>query len=167
MLILTAFLAVAGILDHLTHRIPNLLSAGMFFYVIWQSITEFGITSLPGVFFRMIAVAFFLFPFFSIGTLGAGDVKLLAVSAGYFEGGRALSFLFFSFLIACAEGTVMMAAKGQMKKRMLRLAIYIKTLIKTGKIERYHASGDAGKRSGVALAGAMFVSAVLGIGGLY
>ena len=44
---------------------------------------------------------------------------------------------------------------------------YIKRLLETGRPERYHADKKAERESGVVLAGAMFVSAVLGMGGLY
>ena len=46
----------------------------------------------------LTTVAFYLF--FYIGAMGAGDVKLLAVCAGYFSGEKVLCFLFFALLFA-------------------------------------------------------------------
>lgn len=167
MYIMTVFLAVAGILDHLTHKIPNLLTALMLVFSLVIKTSGEGPAALPGVVLRMILTAGIFFPFFAIGTLGAGDVKLMSVMAGFFGKGRAAVFIFLALLIACAEGMILMLIRGQMKKRMLRLALYIKSFVKTGKAERYHACREAEAESGVALAGAMFISAVLGIGGLY
>ena len=118
-----------------------------------------------------VAIAIFMalafYPVFAIGALGAGDIKLMAVCAGFFDGSRALYFIFFSLLAAAAGGVALMIVKGQMKKRMQRLVMYIKRYMETGLPERYHADRGAERESGIAMAGAMFVSAVLGIGGLY
>ena len=46
----------------------------------------------------LTTVAFYLF--FYIGAMGAGDVKLLGVCAGYFSGEKVLCFLFFALLFA-------------------------------------------------------------------
>ena len=52
-------------------------------------------------------------------------------------------------------------------KRIRRLSLYIKSFIKTGKPERYHCNTEAALKAGIALAGPMFISALIGIGGLY
>jgi len=163
MLIMTAFLAAAGLFDHLTHRIPNILTGLMLISCIACCIWDKGPAGVPPAIIRMVL----FYPVFSIGALGAGDIKLMAVCAGFFEGGRVLCFIFFSLLMAAVSGTAVMIMKGQMKKRIYRLLIYIKRLLETGRPERYHADKKAERESGVVLAGAMFVSAVLGMGGLY
>lgn len=167
MLIMTAFLAAAGLFDHLTHRIPNILTGLMLICCIALRICDNDPAAITGAFVRIVITGAVFFPVFSIGALGAGDIKIMAVCAGFLEGGRCLYFVFFSLLIAAVTGTAVMLIKGQMKKRMYRLLIYIKRLLETGKPERYHAGKSAERESGIVMAGAMFVSAVLGIGGLY
>ena len=167
MFIMTAFLAVAGIFDHLTHRIPNILTGLMLVICIVLRAADHDLLSLGGAVLRVIAAGTLFFPFFAIGTLGAGDVKLMAVCAGFMDTGRYLIFVFFAMLAAAVWGSAVMIVKGSMKKRMLRLAIYIKRILETGKAERYHACREAETGPGIALAGALFFSAVLGVGGLY
>ena len=168
MLIMTAFLAAAGILDHLTHRIPNILTGLMLICCIALRISDKNLPALALTVLRIVITAAAFYPVFAIGALGAGDIKLMAVCAGFFDGSsRILYFIFFSLLAACIWGVVVMIVNGQMKKRMQRLVMYIKKYIKTGIPERYHACKSAERESGIAMAGAMFVSAVLGIGGLY
>ena len=167
MLIMTVFLAAAGILDHLTHRIPNILTGLMLICCIALRICDKDLTAFALTVFRIVLTALAFYPVFAIGALGAGDIKLMAVCAGFFDGSRALYFIFFSLLAAAAGGVALMIVKGQMKKRMQRLVMYIKRYMETGLPERYHAERGAERESGIAMAGAMFVSAVLGIGGLY
>ena len=164
---MTVFLSVAGILDHLYHRIPNLLTAMLFAFCLVRAVAGEGYPALFPIVLRMVIVGAMLFPVFAIGALGGGDVKLLAVCAGFYEGDRCIYFLFGTFVIAAVFGAVKMLKAGQMKKRMLRLYIYIRSFIHTGKAERYHACREAAMESGVALAGAMFLSSLMGIGGLY
>ncbi|MBO7355369.1 MAG: prepilin peptidase [Lachnospiraceae bacterium] len=167
MLIMTAFLAAAGLFDHLTHRIPNILTGLMLICCIALRISGRDPAAVSGAVIRIVLTGAAFYPVFAIGALGAGDIKLMAVCAGFLEGSRCLYFIFFSLLMAAVFGTAVMLIRGQMKKRMYRLLIYIKRLLETGRPERYHAGKSAERGAGVAMAGAMFVSAVLGIGGLY
>ena len=115
----------------------------------------------------MLIAGSVFYPFFKIGALGAGDVKLLAVCSGLVGGIRALYFVFFAMLIASILGLIRLVIRKEFVKRIRRLVGYIEIMVNTGKIERYHESREAAIKSGVALAGPMLVSALIGIGGLY
>lgn len=52
-----------------------------------------------------------LYPFFAIGALGAGDVKLLAVCGGFFPTDKILFFLFYSMLIAVVFSIIKIAGR--------------------------------------------------------
>jgi prepilin peptidase CpaA len=167
MLIMTAFLAAAGILDHLTHRIPNILTGLMLICCIALRICDKDLSALALTVLRIVLTAAAFYPVYAIGAIGAGDIKLMAVCAGFFDGSRTLYFIFFTLLAASVWGLTVIIVKRQMKERMQKLAMYIKGYMETGIPERYHACRKAERESGIAMAGAMFVSAVLGIGGLY
>ena len=167
MLILAVFLAVAGIFDLFFRRIPNILSLALLAVCVVFTAGSAGFSDLGRVLLRILVTGAVFYPFYAIGVLGAGDVKLMAVSCGFFAGDRCLVFLFLSLLIAAGTGIVKMGLNGEMGKRMHRLAMYLGKMIRTGKVERYHCNRQAALKSGVALAGPMFISALIGIGGFY
>lgn len=88
----------------------------------------------------MTMLVVMLYPFFKIGALGAGDVKLFGVCSGYLSHNRILYFLFFSLLIAAIFSLINLMAKRNFKD-------YRKTRIP--------------------LAGPVFCSVLLYIGGVY
>ena len=167
MYLLAVFLAVAGIFDLFFRKIPNRLILAMLVSCLIMNLYTEGPASPVNVLLRILTAGVLFYPVFAIGALGAGDVKLMAVSCGFLPGDRALRFLFFSLLTASVIGIVKMGVRGELKKRMHRLAIYIKKTIKTGRPEMYHANREAALKSGVALAGPMFISVLIGIGGFY
>ncbi len=167
MLLMTVLLAVAGIFDHLFHKIPNILTLVMFVICIIRECLISEPVCILFVLIRMLITAVIFYPVFVIGALGAGDIKLLAVCCGYMSGTRAIWFIFMTFLIASVVGVAGLIHKKEIGKRIRRLIIYIKNYMETGKVERYHCNTEAALHAGVALAGPMFVSALLGVGGLY
>lgn len=167
MLIMAIFLAVAGIFDHLLHRIPNVLTGIMLVACACYNLAVTGPLSLIPMMARIIISGMLFFPVFSIGALGAGDVKLIAVCAGFLDFSRGLFFVFISLFLAALMGILKMAMRKEITKRMLTLKKYVSNVLKTGMLQRYHCNKTAEKESGVALAGAMFVSALIGIGGFY
>lgn len=66
----------------------------------------------------MIGVMFLLYPFFRLGGLGAGDVKLLGICAGYFHRDKILSFLFCSLLIAAIFALIKMMTEHCTRERL-------------------------------------------------
>jgi prepilin peptidase CpaA len=167
MYLLAAFLAVAGLFDFFFRKIPNRLILLMLGGCLVLNIYASGPASLTGMILRILIAGALFYPVFVIGALGAGDVKLIAVSCGFLSGERTLWFLFISLLTASVIGVVKMGIHGEISKRMHRLALYIKKTIMPGRPEMYHANRAAALKNGVALAGPMFVSALIGIGGLY
>ena len=167
MLIMTMLLAVAGIFDHLFHKIPNILILVMFITGIIRACFISEPLSIPFMLIRMLLTAVIFYPVFVIGALGAGDIKLLAVCCGYMNGTRAIWFIFMTFSIAAVAGVIGLIHRKEIGKRIRRLIIYVKNYLKTGKVERYHCNTEAALHAGVALAGPMFVSALLGVGGFY
>lgn len=97
---LCVLLTVACGYDYREKRIPNYLIAVMTLLGVGWRFCRDGtggiIFYLAGAFFIMSL----LYPFFKIGTVGAGDVKLFGVAAGFLPFQKIFLFLFVSLLIA-------------------------------------------------------------------
>lgn len=137
---LCAFLCCACYHDYKYRKIPNLLIVGilvvgLLMKLLWQGFSDFG--EAVGI---VAITIFMLYPFFRIGVLGAGDVKLFGVCAGYLSCDKVLYFIFFSLLIAAVISLVYFAVKRDVKE-------YRKTKMP--------------------LAGPIFVSVLLYVGGVY
>ena len=135
---LGVFLVAACSYDYRERRIPNYLILWMAIagvgWGLWNGGTRGGLWYL-GQAALVIAV---LYPFFKMGGLGAGDVKLLGVTAGYLPAEKILAFLFFSLLVAAMISLVKFRKKG----------------------------GERRSR-GVCLSGPVLVSVFLFLGGVY
>lgn len=134
---LCAFLVAACGYDYKERRIPNYLIMWMAIagagWRLWNERPAGEIWYLG----QAVLVMVMLYPFFKVGGLGAGDVKLLGVTAGYLPAEKILTFLFCSLLIAA----------------MISLA----KILKKGR----------GWRSGVCLSGPVLISILLFLGGVY
>ncbi len=135
---LCVFLMAACRYDYRERRIPNYL-------IIWTAAVgaawRFWNERLPGPLWYLgqaVLVMAALYPFFQIGGLGAGDVKLLGVAAGYLPAEKILAFLFCSLLVAAMISVVKMWKRG----------------------------GRRGK-GGICLSGPVLVSVLLFLGGVY
>ena len=62
----------------------------------WRLANGTGVTYVLSI----LLMIFLLYPFFKLGALGAGDVKLLGICAGFLQYDKILQFLFFSLLAA-------------------------------------------------------------------
>ena len=167
MTLMIFFLVPAAIFDLRLRRIPNILTATMLVCCLFHSFLYSGIREVFVSLLWIVGTGLLLYPVFAIGALGAGDVKLLAVCSGFLPGTRVLYFLFFSFLTGTVFGLVRIIWKKETKHRLRSLTLYIGKYLRTGKPERYHCSREAAGKAGVALAGPMLISALMGLGGIY
>lgn len=164
---LCVILAVVCGYDYRDSRIPNylILLAG-FLGMGWQAWDN----GLLGVLFYLgqaILVMALLYPFFRIGGLGAGDVKLLGVTAGYLPFEKILMYLFCSLLVAATISVVKMWKRKSFWLRMRYLAVYLEDVMKTGRWKPYQADGENKQSAGICLSGPVFVSILLYLGGVY
>ncbi len=95
MVVLCAFLVIACFYDYGSYRIPNALLLGMIpVGMVYRIMGE----GAKGAFLFLMATVLtwiMFYPFFKIGGIGAGDVKLLGVCGGFFPAKQILLFLFF------------------------------------------------------------------------
>ena len=113
----------------------------------------------------LTTVAFYLF--FYIGAMGAGDVKLLGVCAGYFSGEKVLCFLFFALLFAAVFALCKMYLARNLWDRLCYLGEYVWDVVRCGRWKAYFAEERAHPGSGICMAGPVFCSVLLYIGGVY
>lgn len=108
--------------DYRYRKIPNFW---LFFMLLAGLAGSFFEGGAEGVFFFLLVmtvVIVLLYPFFKIGALGAGDVKLFGVCSGYLPCDKVAYFLFFALLIAAVISLIKLLVK-QNKKEYLKMRV--------------------------------------------
>ena len=114
----------------------------------------------------LMVIAMFYF-FFWIGAMGAGDVKILGVCAGFFPWDKVLCFVFFALLIAAVFALGKMCLERNMKDRLHYLGEYLWDVFRCGRWKIYFAGERECTATGICMAGPVFCSALLYMGGVY
>ncbi len=167
MAVLCALLAAACGYDYRCGRIPNgliVLTAAMGIMAGLRRGGPPGMLSYAG---EAVFAAAVLYPFFKIGSVGAGDVKLLGAAAGYFPSEKVLIFLFFSLLIAAVLSLLKMWKQNSFGRRLERLREYFSEAVQNGSWQLYLKKGQNAKAEGICLSGPVLVSVLLYLGGAY
>lgn len=129
---------VAAVDDLATGKVRNLIFyVGIVCSQIWCLVNYSVEKALKALVFAVI-IAMILFPLFMIGCLGAGDIKLLMVIAGFYELKDMLRFIFVIFFIGAVIGAVMLICKGMLIKRVKRVLVYFAGIIRNGSIDKYN-----------------------------
>lgn len=159
-------LAAACGYDYRDRRIPNglvlLMAAAGMAWRIWDG-------GLSGAAFYVGEAALLmalLYPFFKIASIGAGDVKLLGVTAGYLPSEKILTFLFCSLLIAAMISLLKMWKEKSFGRRLGHFVGYLSAVAKKGGWQLYLKKEDA-QGAGVCLSGPVLASVLLYLGGIY
>lgn len=167
MTVLCIFLGAACYFDYRHSRIPNwliLLTLTVGFGNAYVSKSIPGILEYACV---MAVIVLIFYPLFRIGTLGAGDVKLFGVCAGYLPADKILVFLFFSLLFAAASSLIRFMSEPDIKERFRYLFDYLYQVAESGRWQLYFADKQEQKRAGICLAGPILASILLYVGGIY
>lgn len=164
---LCVFLMMACGFDYWKKRIPNHLLAMMTVVGIWQAGLNGGVEGILYFLCKMICMIVCMFFLFKIGALGAGDVKLFGVCAGYLPGDKILHFLFYSLLIAAVISLVKILTEHSAKERLVYLGEYILGVIQCGSWQLYMENQREQQRCGICLAGPILGSALMWAGGIY
>ena len=163
---LCAMLMAACWCDYRKKKIPNLLILSVFvFGVGWRLWLE-GIT---GSLFYLGQAAVVMIPMyflFQIGVMGAGDVKLFGVTAGFLPFNKLFVFLFVSLLIAAMLSLFKLLKRNNLVNRMRHLFCYLADVMRNG-WALYPESGIEFPEAGICLSGPILVSLLLYLGGVY
>lgn len=163
---LCAMLMAACWYDYRKKKIPNLLIiAVLVFGVGWRLWREGMIGSL---FYlgQAAAVMIPMYFLFQIGVIGAGDVKLFGVTAGFLPFNKLFLFLFVSLLIAAMLSLIKLAKHKDLVKRMCHLFHYLADAMRNG-WSLYPESGMELPEAGICLSGPILVGLLLYLGGVY
>ncbi len=132
MAVLCAFLVVACYYDYIEGRIPNVLLLLLFLIGMGGSFYEGKVLLLLGYLVSALCMMLILYPLFKIGGLGAGDVKLIGICAGYLPVDKILFFLFFSLLIAAIISLIRFVKEHNLQERLAYLCEYLTGVLKSG-----------------------------------
>lgn len=80
-----------------------------------------------------VALLLILYPLFMIGTLGAGDIKLIMILPAFMAFSDVLIAVFMSFVAGACIGMVRMIATGTLISRMRVMKSYIEAVSNAGK----------------------------------
>lgn len=112
-----------------------------------------------------------LFPLFCIGTLGGGDVKLLAAAAIFLTPAQTILFLGVAFLTGAVEALLKMIRERNFFERFRYLMSYIHDVFTTNQWKLYEEAKNQSDteitRHRIHFAVPVLISALVHIGGLY
>lgn len=166
MAVLCAFLAVACVYDHCRRRIPNFLIIMMAAAGVALRCRETGFEGVLLFLAGALPVMALLYPFFRIGTLGAGDVKLFGITAGFLPFRKIFLFSFVSLLIAAIFSLFMLLRKKCIRERFAVLLAYVREVAGNGSFCLYPLPKE-GETAAIPLAGPVTLSVLLFLGGVY
>lgn len=109
---------IAAVCDVRTRRIPNVLTFGgaavaLLYALMTGGINGFGIAAAG-----WLAGAALFFPFFALGGMGAGDVKLLAALAAWFGPTDAVQLAMFAAMAGGVFGIAVALAHGYLRQAL-------------------------------------------------
>ena len=160
-------LGVVCYFDYRRRKIPNPMIVVILTVGVGESILRNGIRGVGEYLFVAIVVLLLLYPLFRLGGLGAGDVKLLSVCAGYFSESKVFYFLFFSLLISAVISVIQVCRERNVLDRASYFCEYVVAVAKSGRWHLYLPQKGERKISGVCMSGPILCSVLLGIGGVY
>ena len=165
--VLCILLAIACCFDYKTHRIPNWLIVCCMFAGLGYRLISGGHKGGLEYLASALLTTILLYFVFWIGAIGAGDVKMLGVCAGFFPWNKVLYFLFFALMIAAVIALFKMYLERNMKDRLYYLGEYLWDVFRCGRWKLYFAGEREGARAGICMAGPVFCSALMYMGGMY
>ncbi len=167
MAVLCTSLGVVCLFDYRKRRIPNLWVVLILTMGAGRSILQNGLGGLAVYLLSAVSVLFLLYPLFRVGGLGAGDVKLLSVCAGYFPPRRIFYFLFLSLLVSAVFSFIRLCRDRDLRDRILYFCEYCAAVARSGKWSLYLPQKGGRALSGVCMSGPVLCSVLLGMGGIY
>ncbi|MGN1148526.1 MAG: prepilin peptidase [Lachnospiraceae bacterium] len=132
--------------------------------VIPALVTELGLLLLwMGIVFMV------LYPFYMLGMLGAGDVKLYCMSAAFLKGKDCLTFFAGSMLLAAAIALLKLLYQKNIRERLYYFCSYLVDILRLGSFRLYFDGADwkTKRRASLHMAGPMLAGLLLHVCGVY
>lgn len=137
MAILIGVFCVAVCMDLRFYKIPNLciligaVSGLIMTYMSYSVVEVFKTCITMSVLFTVF------YPFYLLGGLGAGDIKLLMMTACFIQKEQLIRYLFVTFALAAVISAVKMVLFRESRERLFYLGRYLKKAAITGSVEEY------------------------------
>ncbi|NNF66333.1 MAG: hypothetical protein HKM98_02375 [Gammaproteobacteria bacterium] len=134
-LVLVALLAVALFTDLRWHRIPNAVSfGGVLLALAWAVAQDFGVPAstlganglIECMLGLLVGLGVFL-PFYALGGMGAGDVKLMAMAGAFLGPGDAIIAAAVALVLGGCIALVLLAIKNGLKPALQRYWATLRT----------------------------------------
>ena len=167
MAVLCIMLAVICLVDYCKMRIPNGMILLIFLYGLGYHYRDTGGQGAAEWLFNCTIVLLLTYPLFKIGTLGAGDVKLFAVTCGCLSRQDIACFLVISLLISAVVSIIKMCKEGYVAERFRYFCAYMRGVCKERCWQLYFTNATEAKKAGVCLSGPILCSVLLHAGGVY
>ena len=119
--IVVAIALVAVVCDVRTRRIPNWLTFGAAFTALGYATVSAGLPGLETSAAGWLAGAALFFPFFALGGMGAGDVKLLAALGAWLGPAESVWLAMFSAAAGGVVGLAVALARGYLRTAISNL----------------------------------------------
>lgn len=156
---------VAAVMDIRTAKVDN----GWLLFCLMTELSVRYVTegtagiwhSLPGIFLPVLLLG----GLFCFRMLGPGDIKLFCTLGAAFGPARILKCILFSFLIGAVIAAAILVLNGNICQRLQYLINYIREFRETGRKSSYYQKGMAPENFHFTVP--VFLSAILGAGGLY
>lgn len=166
MRLLIAIFIIAIITDMKYCKIPNLLiitgiTAGLLISIANTQYSE-ALQSL--ICMAVIFVSFY--PFYLLGGLGAGDIKLFMMTGCFIRNESLLSFILVTMLIGAAISIAKMIIFQESRQRLFYLGGYIRKLALTGTADNYEID-KTNNHTIIRMAAPAFISLILMSAGIY
>lgn len=153
-------------MDWRYYRIPNIcIAAGMAAGLVMTYVSE----SWHGLFMAAACMGIIFlsfYPFYLMGGLGAGDVKLFMMTGCYIRGAVLLHYMLVTMAVAAAVSLLKMAVYAESRERFFYLVRYIRKAALTGAVDEYLVDRTQ-KRCVIRLSLPAFASLLLMYAGVY
>lgn len=120
LVVLSAGLVTASVIDLRTRRIPNVLTAGMSGLGIALALTGVSGSSLVGSLAGLFIGFLLMMPGYMLGATGAGDVKLMAAVGAIVGPALVVSAFLFTAIAGGVVAIVVAARRGRMAATLAR-----------------------------------------------
>lgn len=164
--ILIGVFCVAVFMDLRFYRIPNLcILVGVVSGLIMTCVS-YSIEGMLEACVAMAAIFMAFYPFYLMGGLGAGDVKLLMMMGCFIRREHLIQYLLITFVLAAGISVVKLLLFQESRQRLFYLEKYLKKIALTGSMENYIVD-KSNKRCVVRLSIPAFISLMMMCAGLY
>ncbi len=124
------------------HKIPNWwiltgFSGGLVLTVLASEAGQTG-WAVGGYLLRVLAYTAALFPLFIFRMVGAGDIKLMAVMAGFLGWGSGFKAIMYGCVVGACLALAKLLMQGNLLQRLNYLLAYFRRLFRTKEIVPYY-----------------------------